>query len=108
MRKLIPMKKWLKEQEVNQQQGEGSKIHMLMQGPFPSYLSDFASILEWLGVGANQERHMSLMKSCVYLGCVWYSQYVCKGEWRADEEGEVAEQTSGGGEWEGTAPAISC
>lgn len=43
------------------------------------------------------EQHLGLMKSCVNLACVWYSQYVQKGKLGADEEGEMAKPTSGGG-----------
>ena len=45
---------------------------------------------------------MSDEKLCVPK-CVWYSQYVPKGELRADEEGEMTNQTSGGEECEETA-----
>lgn len=85
---------------------KGNKIHMLTQGPLFQLIC--TPLLSWTGVAwePSCEQHLCLIKSCVHLERVWYSQYVQKGKLRADEEGERAKQTSGGGS-ERKQPAIA-
>lgn len=81
----------------------GNKTHMFTQGPFSSNWSAFCFYPGVTGGGSDLwTAFVSDEKLCVPK-CVWYSQYVPKGELRADEEGEMTNQTSGGEEWEETA-----